>query len=339
MPVYYRWHLLTIDHEMTPYGFIVTTTSNKACHMYLRYSDVFPRIHRKSVLRRGVAFGWDARFCFTVYHHIEQNEPGDTLTHTFTWPGWANCETRYFYFWAFVDGHDAVSDSPIFWLHYLWVAPPLIIREGITKFALREGTYDCTGVEPPYNQYESSSFRVRMRDDAEAFWPYLQITYRLPGGPPITVKFYPTPGSDGVAADGRAGRTQDNSTWASMRAGAGTFADPGRFTGMINFICGGLDGTWYSLTRTLLHFDTLLLPLASIIEEASVHVYGYEKGDAIPSSPSLALVESTDPTPGDITLPDYQNLKSTPIAPVIPYADFSYTGWNVFILPESAWLI
>lgn len=119
MPVL-RFHLLTIDHEMVEGGFIVTITTNAACHLYLRYSDVFPRIHRKSVARRGLVIGWDARYCFTVYYHIEQNEPGDTWTHTFTWPGWSDCETRYFYFWGTMGGQDMVSDTPIFWLHYLW---------------------------------------------------------------------------------------------------------------------------------------------------------------------------------------------------------------------------
>lgn len=122
MPVL-RFHLLTITHEMWDGGFTVTITTNAACHLYLRYSDVFPRIHRKSVLRRGLVMGWDARYCFVAYHHIEQNEENDTFTHTFTWPGWQNCETRYFYFWGTMGGQDMVSDTPIFWLHYL-VTPP-----------------------------------------------------------------------------------------------------------------------------------------------------------------------------------------------------------------------
>ncbi|MBA7536653.1 hypothetical protein ES705_28917 [subsurface metagenome] len=119
-----RFHLLTIDHEMWEGGFTVTVTTNVACHLYLRYSDVFPRIHRKSVARRGLVMGWDARYCFVAYQHIEQNEAGDTSTHTFTWPGWSDCETRYFYFWGTIGGWDMVSDTPIFWLHYLWEVPP-----------------------------------------------------------------------------------------------------------------------------------------------------------------------------------------------------------------------
>ncbi len=118
------WHMLTINHEMVAGGFMVTITSNAASHLYLRYSSVFPRIHRKTTQSRGLAMGWDARFCFTVYQHIEQDEAGDTYTHTFTWPGWVNCNTRYFYFIGTTGGLDSPSESPIFWMHYLWEAPP-----------------------------------------------------------------------------------------------------------------------------------------------------------------------------------------------------------------------
>lgn len=123
MPVL-RFHLLTINHYIWEGGFTVIITTNAACHLYLRYSDIFPRIHRKPVERRGLVMGWDARYCFTVYQHIEQNEAGDTWTHTYTWPGWEDCHTRYFYFWGTMGGQDMVSETPIFWLHYLWVLPP-----------------------------------------------------------------------------------------------------------------------------------------------------------------------------------------------------------------------
>ncbi|MBA7682657.1 hypothetical protein ES703_91009 [subsurface metagenome] len=63
----------------------------------------------------------DARFCFVAYQDLEQNEPGDTFTHTFTWLGWLHCETRYFYFWATWMGERMISTSPIFYKHY--VAP------------------------------------------------------------------------------------------------------------------------------------------------------------------------------------------------------------------------
>jgi len=155
-------------------------------------------------------------------------------------------------------------------------------------------------------------------------------------GPPVTVKFYPTPGSDGVAADGRADRTKDKTTWGDIRGGAGTTAFPAIPTSWIGFTCGGDPNTWYILYRTLLHFDTLLLPAGCLIDAAKIGLSGYWKSNTIPSTPSLALVESVDPTPGDITPADYQNLNTAILAPKIAFDDFSDVGWNVFTLPESS---
>ncbi len=66
---------------------------------------------------------YDARFCFVVYEDIEQEEAGDTFTHTFIWRGWEECQTRYFYFWATSEGEKMLSTSPIFSKHF---TPPLI---------------------------------------------------------------------------------------------------------------------------------------------------------------------------------------------------------------------
>lgn len=64
---------------------------------------------------------YDARFCFVVFEDLEQNEPGDTLTHTFTWTGWEYCQTRYFYFWSTAAGIPLVSTSCIFQKHSTYV--------------------------------------------------------------------------------------------------------------------------------------------------------------------------------------------------------------------------
>jgi len=61
---------------------------------------------------------WDARFCFVAFEDLEQEEDGDTLTHTFIWTGWEICQTRYFYFWAQSMGEAMKSTSCIFSKHY-----------------------------------------------------------------------------------------------------------------------------------------------------------------------------------------------------------------------------
>lgn len=163
MPVL-RFHLLTITHEQVDGSVIVTITTNAACHLYLRYSDIFPRIHRKGVLRRGLVMGWDARYCFAAYQHIEQNEAGDEWTHTFTWPGWEHCNTRYFYFWGTMGGQDMVSDTPIFWIHYLEVEIPLGPEE--THIYWPDPHPEVTSVDGYVRRYSGNQAWLALRDGA-----------------------------------------------------------------------------------------------------------------------------------------------------------------------------
>ena len=59
----------------------------------------------------------DRYFCFTIFQDNEQEEPGDTLTHTFLKYEWAICEDIYFYFWGLVGATTCQSTTAIFKLH------------------------------------------------------------------------------------------------------------------------------------------------------------------------------------------------------------------------------
>jgi hypothetical protein len=161
---------------------------------------------------------------------------------------------------------------------------------------------------------------------------YIVLEY----GAEVTTIFYPTPGSDGVAADGYASRRVYDGTWADIHNGAGTAAYPTSVALYIGFTRTSATLKWLNIMRTLLHFDTRLLPVGSKINSALVYFRGNGKADGLGSVPSLALVESTDPSPGDITSADYQNLNAVSLANIIAYADFSTTGFNIFtITPEN----
>ncbi len=101
-------------------GYIIVVTSDVPCHLFMRWTIENPRTHIDPELKRGAYFPARVRFCFVEYKDNEQQEAGDTLTHTFIKLGWPECQTRYFYFWGTMGGQDMVSDTPIFWLHYLW---------------------------------------------------------------------------------------------------------------------------------------------------------------------------------------------------------------------------
>jgi len=112
------WALETIEQTKISDGFTIVTTTDVACHQWLRHSFVKPKKHPKGVLVRGITMMTDVRFCFVAYEDLEQDEAGDTYTHTFTWLGWEPCQTRYFYFWATSEEENMRSTSPIFSKHY-----------------------------------------------------------------------------------------------------------------------------------------------------------------------------------------------------------------------------
>ena len=100
-----------------PDGVKLVVTTDIACHLYMRWSHNPPRSHSIPALRRGLLMHTDLYFCFTAYHDNEQEEDGDTLTHTFLKTPWAVCECRYFYFWGKVGDTMCESDTPCFQLH------------------------------------------------------------------------------------------------------------------------------------------------------------------------------------------------------------------------------
>jgi len=110
------WQLLTYTPTITPTGYVLTVVTDVACHLYLRWSDSEPHIHTHPVVLRGLRVRDDLDYCFTVYWDVEQTEPGDTTTHTFTIDPFPDCTTKYFYFFATIAGAWSPSTSAIFTL-------------------------------------------------------------------------------------------------------------------------------------------------------------------------------------------------------------------------------
>lgn len=151
-----------------------------------------------------------------------------------------------------------------------------------------------------------------------------------PYGPPVTVKFYPTLGSSGVAADGYvAGWTTTTPTWENVWAGVGTYAYDAQTTTRIRFNCNIPPNEWSDIVRTMLHFNTSAIPVGSLITAAKVRLRYYGKANSGPWSPSLALCVSTDLTPGAITPADYQRSGYPLMANKIPYN--SWVGGDHFL--------
>lgn len=119
-----RWFMTDLSHVVTPAGFNITVHTDTACHLWLRHTQKAPQEHPRSLQKRGLLWMKDRRYCFVAYSDLEQNEVGDTTTHTFTWDGWLYCWVRYFYFWGQVAEQASPSNTCIFMLHYDY-EPPL----------------------------------------------------------------------------------------------------------------------------------------------------------------------------------------------------------------------
>lgn len=112
----------------------VTFNTDKPVHAWLRWSETPPGMHLQSLVRRGLGMMKDPYFCFVVYQDIEQEEAGDTTSHTFLWPDWYTCLWRWFYFWATADGSLTPTQWGIFKKHYVGA-------ETITLLVYANGTY------------------------------------------------------------------------------------------------------------------------------------------------------------------------------------------------------
>lgn len=96
---------------------LVTVLTDVPSHLWARVSANNPQIHKKSGVRRGYPMIEDLRFCFTAFTDYEQNETGDTLSHTFTLPDWSICQTKFIYFYGSQSGVICMSTSPPFKYH------------------------------------------------------------------------------------------------------------------------------------------------------------------------------------------------------------------------------
>lgn len=113
-----NWALLDINYTTLIDGYTIIALTDSPCHLFMRWTLIEPQQHKKTVYRRGLALHEDKYFCFDVYTDNEQEEAGDTLTHTFVKKNWPVCQTRYFYFQGTKEGAASPSTSAIFKKHF-----------------------------------------------------------------------------------------------------------------------------------------------------------------------------------------------------------------------------
>lgn len=97
---------------------IVGMYTDIACHLKIRVTDQEPVRDLRWIFRRGLPMKCLPFWTFIGLYHIEQEEPGDTRSHTFIIPNLVFCNWRWFQPWGTVAGKDAVSAGPIFKAHF-----------------------------------------------------------------------------------------------------------------------------------------------------------------------------------------------------------------------------
>ncbi|MBA7694094.1 hypothetical protein ES703_102696 [subsurface metagenome] len=116
-PVISNWAPMQLEYVPIADGYKVIFRTDNECHLYMRWSLVYPQVHKIPRYRRGIWLFDDKRFCFVVYHENEQEEAGDTLVHTFIKTNWPVCQTRYFYFVGTKQTEQQSSTSALFTKH------------------------------------------------------------------------------------------------------------------------------------------------------------------------------------------------------------------------------
>ncbi len=128
-PVLSNWAPMAVSMEDQIGAMEIIVTTDIPVHLFMRWTDVEPVTHAQELVRRGISLPNATRFCFVAWTEVEQEEVGDTFTHTFLLPTWEICETRWFYFIGTKQAEESPSASPIFYLH----------RKGVDMYVISLG--------------------------------------------------------------------------------------------------------------------------------------------------------------------------------------------------------
>lgn len=112
-----KWFITNFTDSPRCQAYVIIITTDDVAHLWLRYSFNKPQKHPKGTVLRGLPVMGDVYYCFTAFTDIEQEEAGDTLTHTFIITPIVTCSPFWFYFHGTVAGAVSPSTSAIFGRH------------------------------------------------------------------------------------------------------------------------------------------------------------------------------------------------------------------------------
>jgi hypothetical protein len=148
-----------------------------------------------------------------------------------------------------------------------------------------------------------------------------------------TETFYPDAHVETSSVDGIAIHGSDNTAWATIQGGAGTYGDAsGVYGAMYASLKSGSVSDWEYIRRSIVVFDTSVLPDDANITSATLSLYGYVKSDGLNITPDLNIYLAAPASNTDVVAGDYNSLGTTAYCDAaITYAGFDANGWNDFV--------
>ena len=148
-----------------------------------------------------------------------------------------------------------------------------------------------------------------------------------------TTTVYPDADPETTSVDGDVRQSSTGDTFATLRAAAGTSAQPSA----ANSTCGTLNATTVSdnydvLIRFIALFDTSSIPDTDTIDSATLSFHGRSKSDQMGGTHGIGIVTSTPASNTDLVAGDYAQLTTTRQATDISIASWSTVGYNDFAL-------
>lgn len=145
----YRWLIQNWDQVWLDGTVVIAYDTDIPVHAWLCHSTEPPNMHLLTKTVRGLRVMGSPYYCFPKQDCFEQDEAGDTLHHTFTWPGWYVCLWQWFFFKATVAGVWTPTQWGIFKKHKE-EAPPLVPTKQFecfppTNFTLRVDKWNFCG--------------------------------------------------------------------------------------------------------------------------------------------------------------------------------------------------
>ena len=157
------------------------------------------------------------------------------------------------------------------------------------------------------------------------------ITAGMGGG---TFTFSPDAHPEGASVDGEVVRIVGGEAWGVIQGFAtGTMATDDGVSMTAGFQTAAGANTWANLLRAYLLFDTSIIPGGSVVQSATLRVFGTTKLDNKPYGDlTFNVFSSTPALDTALAVGDYNQVGAVPFATAITFAGFDDTGWNTFTL-------